>query len=149
MAKAPKCKRCGTAHWSTQACPSDKGPAKPMVPSAQSIGQAKKLSPSVPAGGPTVQFGFRAEGVNSGPATINGRVMALVWPDGTPLKAGDIAANTEITFDRETGIVSGVEKKPANATTTRNREKYNAYHRDRRAALKLGLTVAEYRARKT
>lgn len=93
---------------------------------------------------------FQASATNSGPATINtGRVMVLVWPDGTPLKAGDIATNSEITFDRTTGVVSGVEKKPAKATTTRDREKYNAYHRDRRAAEKLGLTVAEYRARKT
>jgi hypothetical protein len=31
--------------------------------------------------------------------------------------------------------------------TTRDREAYNAYHRDRRAAQKLNLTVAEYRAK--
>ena len=41
-----------------------------------------------------------------------------------------------------------VEKAAASSSvivSTRDREKYNAYHRDRRAAMKLGLTVEAYR----
>ena len=47
---------------------------------------------------------------NSSVQTASWNGVQLRWPDGAPVKAGDVTMGKKLTFDVDTGVVSDPEK---------------------------------------
>ena len=56
--------------------------------------------------------------------TVNhGRSVLLTWPNGTPLRAGEIDAGATVKFNPDTGVIHEIRSGPVRHKLVRRREK--------------------------